>query len=242
MKEEIGMTKDVILITGGSSGYGFATAELFAKNGAQVIITGRNEDKLREAAEKIGADCFAADVTSPSDWEKLYGYVVSKYGKVDLLFNNAGGGVAIKEMKDISFEEIEKITALNLNSIMFGCHVFADLFIKQGKGTIINVSSVCAKQAWPGWTAYAAAKWGVLGFTKGLTTELGPHGVRVTCIVPGAGDTNFDKNANFFDRGSIPELKAQNIAQTVFDIYNLPSNVWVEEVTVWGMDQVVIPL
>ncbi|MBQ3592466.1 MAG: SDR family NAD(P)-dependent oxidoreductase, partial [Clostridia bacterium] len=96
--------------------------------------------------------------------------------------------------------------------------------------------------AWPGWSVYTAAKWGVLGFTKGLTTELGPHGVRVTCLVPGAGDTNFDKNADFAGRGATPMLKAEDIAQAVFDIYNLPKHVWVEEMTVWGIDQVVMPL
>ena len=99
--------------------------------------------------------------------------------------------------------------------------------LSQKGGTIINVSSVCAKEAWPGWSVYAAAKWGVLGFTKGLATELAPDGVRVTCLVPGAGDTSFDKNAGFTGRGCV---------------YNLPENVWVEEITVWGIDQVVIPL
>ena len=81
----------------------------------------------------------------------------------------------------------------------------------------------------------------MLGFTKGLTTELGPDGVRVTCLVPGAGDTNFDRNANF-DRGSVPGLKADNIAEAIHSIYKLPKSVWVEEMTVWGIDQVVIPL
>ena len=116
------------------------------------------------------------------------------------------------------------------------------MFLSQKGGTIINVSSVCANEAWPGWSVYAAAKWGVLGFTKGLATELAPDGVRVTCLVPGAGDTSFDKNAGFTGRGCVPGLKSGNIADTIFAVYNLPENVWVEEITVWGIDQVVIPL
>lgn len=232
---------DIIIITGATSGYGKATAKLFASEGNTVIITGRNSVTLENAAKEIGAVPFRADATDPADWKALREFVMERYGRVDLLLNNAGGGVAIKETADQSVEEIDTAIKLNLNSVIYGCREFAPVFKAQKGGTIINVSSVCAKHAWQGWTVYAAAKWGVLGFTKGLTTELGPDGVRVTCLVPGAGDTNFDRNANF-DRGSVPGLKADNIAEAIRSIYKLPKSVWVEEMTVWGIDQVVIPL
>lgn len=232
---------DIIIITGATSGYGKATAKLFASEGNTVIITGRNSVTLENAAKEIGAVPFRADATDPADWKALREFVMERYGRVDLLLNNAGGGVAIKETADQSVEEIDTAIKLNLNSVIYGCREFAPVFKAQKGGTIINVSSVCAKHAWQGWTVYAAAKWGVLGFTKGLTTELGPDGVRVTCLVPGAGDTNFDRNANF-DRGSVPGLKADNIAEAILSIYKLPKSVWVEEMTVWGIDQVVIPL
>ena len=234
--------KEVILITGGSSGYGKSTAKLFADNGYDVIITGRNEEALKAAAQEIGADAFRADATDPADWDKLVAYVKEKYGRIDLLLNNAGGGVSIKDTKDQSIADIDMIITLNLNSAIYGCRAFADLFLEQGFGTILNVSSVCAKEAWPGWTVYAAAKWGVLGFTKGLTTELGPKGIRVGCLVPGAGDTNFDKNANFSLRGMVPSMKGDDVAEAIYAIYKLPKHIWVEEMTIWGMDQVVIPL
>ncbi len=233
---------DVILITGGSSGYGKATAKKFADAECQVIITGRNETALATAAKEIGAVPFCADVTSPDDWKNLRKFVETQYGKIDLLLNNAGGGVAIKNTAEQSVEDINKTVMLNLNGTIYGCREFAPMFLEQKQGTIINISSVCAKQAWPGWSVYAAAKWGVLGFTKGLTTELSPEGIRVTCLVPGAGDTAFDSNANFKDRGTIPSLKAEDIAEAIYSIYQLPSHVWVEEMTVWGIDQVVIPL
>ena len=69
-----------------------------------------------------------------------------------------------------------------------------------------------------------------------------PSGVRVTCLVPGAGDTNFDAAASFTERGSVPGLKAEQIADTIYSIYTLPKNVWCEELTVWGIDQIVVPL
>ena len=233
---------DVILITGGSSGFGKATAKKFREAGCEVVITGRNEASLLAAAKEIDAVPFCADVTSAEDWKSLSTFIKEKYGKIDLLLNNAGGGISIKRTADQSVEDIDRAIMLNLNGTIYGCREFAPLFLSQKRGTIMNVSSVCAKQAWPGWSIYAAAKWGVLGFTKGLTTELGPKGIRVTCLVPGAGDTAFDASANFTGRGAAPALKAEHIAETIFNIYSLPENVWVEEATVWGLDQVVIPL
>ncbi len=234
--------KDVIVITGGSSGYGKAMAAQFVREGETVIITGRNAEKLAAAAAETGAEAFRADATFPADWDALVAHVKEKYGHIDLLVNNAGGGIAIKETVDQSVEDIDSAVKLNLNSVIYGCRAFAPMFLAQGSGTIVNVSSICAREAWPGWTVYAAAKWGVLGFTKGLTTELGPHGIRVSCVLPGAGDTNFDVAANFKDRGMVPSMKAEDIADAVVKLYRLPKHIWVEEVIVWGMDQIVVPL
>ena len=234
--------QDVILITGGSSGYGRAAAKRFADSGCRVVITGRDREKLEEAAKETGALPFRADVTEPDDWTRLYGMIQDTYGRIDLLVNNAGGGVAIRNTAEQSIADIDRAIRLNLNSVIYGCRTFAPMLEEQGHGTVVNISSVCAKHAWDGWSVYAAAKWGVLGFSKGLAAELGPKGVRVTCLIPGAGDTNFDKNAGFTGRGAVPGLKADNLAEALYDIYRLPSHVWVEEMTVWGLDQVVIPL
>ncbi len=236
------MKEEVVVITGATSGYGLATARRFCKEEYHVVITGRNAGKVKSTAEEIKAEPFPADATDPAAWESLSRFIKEKFGHIDLLINNAGGGVSICETEAQEIGNIDKAISLNLNSTIYGCHVFAPLFSSQGFGTIINISSVCAKQAWPGWSVYAAAKWGVLGFTKGLATELGPKGIRVTCLVPGAGDTNFDKNAGFSARGSVPALKAEDIADAIYGIYQLPKHVWVEEMTVWGLDQVVIPL
>lgn len=236
------INQDVVVITGGTSGYGRAAAKRFADNGCRVIITGRNPETLEEAAKETGAIPFRADVTSPDDWERLYQTVKETYGKLDLLVNNAGGGVAIVPVVEQSIEDIDRAVKLNLNSVIYGCRVFAPMFLEQEHGTIINVASVCAKHAWDKWSVYASAKWGVLGFSKGLAVELGPKGVRVTCLVPGAGDTAFSRNAGIPESGTRSALKAENIGEALYDIYTLPDHVWVEEMTVWGMDQVINPL
>ena len=236
------MSKDVILITGASSGYGKAMAKKFADAGCEVIITGRIKEILEAVAKEVNAVAFVADATKTDDWEKLYNFILEKYGKLDLLVNNAGGGVSIKETSEQTIEDIDKAIALNLNNVIYGCRQFAPMFKQQKEGTIINISSVCAKHAWPGWSVYAAAKAGVLSYTKGLTTELGPYGIRVSCVIPGAGATNFDANANYTERGSVPALKAEDVADAVISVYNLPKHVWVEEIKVWGIDQIVSPL
>lgn len=108
-------------------------------------------------------------------------------GDLDVLVNNAGGGLSIKPIEAQSKETIDAIVALNLNSVMYAANVFAPQMKARKSGTIINIASVCATHAWADWSVYAAAKAGVRNFTKGLQVELQPYGVRATCIIPGVG-------------------------------------------------------
>lgn len=231
----------IVFITGGSSGYGKAMADKFTKCGDTVIIAARHYQKLSEAMLETGcADMFVMDVTLPSDWEKAYAYIMEKYGRLDILVNNAGSGVAIKEVAEQSIEDIDRCIKLNLNSVIYGSRQFAPLMKKQKSGTIINISSVCARQCWPAWSVYAAAKAGVLNFSKGLYTELQPDNIRVTCVIPAAASTGFQNGSGIDEVNNI--LSVDDIANTVLYVCNLPSRAVVEDVTVWGIDQVVNPL
>lgn len=230
-----------VWITGGSSGYGKEIARLFAAEGYHVIIAARSAAKLEEAAKDIDCDSFVMDVTRPADWEKAAAYVKEKFGGIDILINNAGGGVAIKDTVALTDEEIDGAIDLNLKSVIYGSRAFAPMMMEQKQGTIVNISSVCAKQAWPQWTLYASAKWGVLGFSKGLYTELQPYNIRVSCAIPAAcGATNFDRSAGLPAREL--KMQPQDFARAVVDTCKLPQHVVVEEITVWGIDQTVIPL
>ncbi len=232
----------VVLITGGSSGYGKASAELFVKENAKVIIAARNEQALIEAKKETGcADYISMDVTKYEDWEKAYEFIKEKYGTLDILVNNAGGGVSICDTVDQTPENIDKSIALNLNSVIYGSKVFGAMMKANRSGTIINVSSVCAKEAWAGFSVYAAAKWGVLGFSKGLYVELRPYDVRVTCMVPASANTGFQRNANVPESGPML-LKPSDIAEAILFTCKLSDKAVVEEMTVWGIDQEVNPL
>jgi len=110
----------------------------------------------------------------------------------------------------------------------------------QKDGIIINISSVCARHAWGGWSVYAAAKAGVLNFTKGLYVEMRPHGVRATCIIPAAASTGFQSGAGIGEENQT--LTPDDIANAVFYAATQPKGVVVEEMTVWGTSQDVQPL
>ena len=237
------LTDKVVVITGATSGFGKATAEVFYKQGARVLAAGRNDNRLKRAKEEIGdIDYFKIDVTKPDEWQKLYDHVVSRYGRIDILVNNAGGAIELNEITDQSTETIDAIIALNLNSVIYGSRVFATLMKKQKSGTIINISSACATEAWPTFGAYSAAKAGVVAFSKGLYVELRPFGIRVTPIIPGAGRTNFSKNAGIPEPDKPFVLEAKDMAEVIYHVCSMPQHIEVEEYRFWGTDQEVIPL
>lgn len=231
----------IVLITGASSGYGKATAKAFKECGDTVIMTARDAARLEAAKAEVGGDlAVPMDVTLPTDWERLVRLVQDTYGRLDILVNNAGGGIAIKEVSDFTPEEIDTTIRLNLNSVIYGCAAFAPMMREQKSGTMINISSVCARQCWPTWSVYAAAKAGVLNFSKGMYLEMQPHNVRVTCVVPGSASTGFQSACGIGE--TTDQLRVEDIAETVLYIANLPQRAVVEDVTVWGIDKQVNPL
>jgi len=231
----------IVLITGASSGYGKATAKAFKENGDIVIMAARNLNKLQAACEEVGGDlAVAMDVTKVEDWDNMVSIIKEKYGRLDILVNNAGGGVAIKEVSEFTTDEIDWTIKLNLNSVIYGCRAFADMMKEQKTGTMINISSVCARQCWPTWSVYAAAKAGVLNFSKGMYLEMQPYNVRVTCVVPSSASTGFQSAARIGE--TTDKLMVEDIAETVLYVANLPQRAVVEDVTVWGVDKQVNPL
>lgn len=231
----------IVFITGASSGYGKAMAKAFKDAGDTVIMTARGEEKLMTAKAEVGGDlAFKMDVTLPRDWDKAVEIVKEKYGRLDILINNAGGGIVIQEVSEFSYEQIDQVIKLNLSSCIYGCRAFADMMKKQKSGTMINVSSVCARQAWPNWGVYGAAKAGMLNFTKSLYLELQPHGVRATCLIPASANTGFTDACGI--KAAPQKLKPEDVAETALFIAHLPAHAVVEDITVWGIDQVVNPL
>ena len=231
----------IILITGGTSGYGLETAKLFKKYGDTVIIASRNPEKVEKTVDEYGFDAgFTLDVTKYEQWLDIKNKITEKFGAVDVLINNAGGGVKLVSTVEQTKESIDEAISLNLTSSIYGSNVFAPGMIEKKDGVIINVSSICARHQWPTWTVYGCAKAGLLSFSKGLYTELQPYGIRVTCVLPGRAGTGFQSNSGIDDVEE--SMKATDIANAVFYCVNQPKGVVIEEITVWGTSQIVQPL
>jgi len=237
------MKGQVVIITGGASGYGKATARVFRNEGALVIVTDIDQSALNETSRELdGIEAYHQDVTSWADWERLFKSVMEKHGHVDVLVNNAGGAIVVADTVDQEVGVIDRILALNLNSVVYGCKLFGKQMKAQRSGTIVNISSSCATEAWPKFSVYAAAKSGVVSLSKGLYTELRPFNVRVTAVIPGAGSTNFSKNAALPEPAVPYALKPEDMAEVILHICRMPPHIEVEEYRFWGTDQEVIPM
>lgn len=241
----ISLKDQVAIVTGGSRGYGTGIARKLVARGAKVWITGRSKQELANVATAIGARALCADVTSPEDWDNVVKTVMADSGRIDILVNNAGAGIRIAPVSEQSDAEIAESIAVNLTGTIYGCRRVAPIMQEQKAGTIINVASVCATHAWPGWSVYSAAKAGLLQFSKCLYTEMRPHNVRVTCLIPSWGATNFQQAANLtVDDADINarKIQADELGDIVVNICNLPAHLAIEQMTVWPLIQQVEPL
>ena len=185
-------TNKVAIISGGSAGMGKATALAFAKEGAAVVITSRNEENLNSAADEIRSaggtvTAVPGDVTKSKVIYAIVDKALEQYGKVDILFNYVGGNPDYAPMS-LFIEQDEtywdKMIDLNLRSTIIFCRAVLDSMIKQKYGKIINTAAAAGKMGAYGMAAYSAVKGGVIAFTKALALELAPHNINVNCICP----------------------------------------------------------
>ncbi|MBC5767851.1 SDR family NAD(P)-dependent oxidoreductase [Ramlibacter albus] len=182
----------VVLLTGGSSGIGLATAQQFAREGARLFICARGEGRLREAAGSIAAETgtevgfHACDVTRPAEIDGLRDAVMARFGRVDVLVNNAGTGI-YKPFLEVTDDELVNGMALNFFAQFRVTQRIAPVMIRQGAGAIVNVAGCSGLQVLdPPFfsTCTGPAKAAEIRFTKALAAELGQHGIRVNCVAP----------------------------------------------------------
>ena len=180
----------VAIITGGASGIGKVTARLFAAEGAAVVITDINEPKLNLVAEEIAAFggkvlAVKQDVTSEEDWKAVVHSALAEFGRIDILFNNAGIEIKSGKWADISLEDFQRILNVNLVSQFLGIKAVSNKMISNGKGSIINMSSTAGFIATMAHPAYTASKGGSRLLTKAAAKEYATSGLRVNSIHPG---------------------------------------------------------
>ena len=231
----------IIIITGGTSGFGLEAARMLLEMGAMVTITGRNEKRLAKARKDLAGDhllAVRADAVCTDDWLELIAAVKEKFGRIDVLVNNHGAGIRIAEVEQMSDEDIQEVLDVNLISVIKGCREVVREMKPQGKGHIINVSSGCAHYSWPSWAIYTAAKAGMVGFTRCLHLEMAEWGGKATSFVPGAARTNFCKAAGIDDDWLDGYPSAEDFARSLVHCIDVPDGSFVDELIVWGTKQV----
>ena len=200
------MLKDkVVLITGASSGFGEDAARLFARQGCIVVLAARRVERLEAIAEEINTEGGLAkpvrlDVVQQVQIEEVIAAVIKEYGRIDILFNNAGFG-RLDWLENLDpIRDINAQIDVNLRGMIQVTRAVLPIMEKQRSGTIINMSSVAGRMAAPLYSIYAATKFGVRGFTETLRREVKPFGIQVCAIYPGGAATEFSQhsgNSNF---------------------------------------------
>jgi NAD(P)-dependent dehydrogenase (short-subunit alcohol dehydrogenase family) len=215
--------KKVIIITGGSSGLGLATAQLLHYQGNTVIITGRDVEKLKIAVDLIGENCeyFALDMNNEQQIAPFVSTIIEKYGTIDALVNNAGIN-AKKPFLEVSNQEFEDIIKVNTTSVFtLTREVVRFMEQQENRGTIVNISSMAAQYGIPYVIAYTASKTAIEGMTRALAVELGPKGIRVNAVAPGFIKTPMSAKALDSD----PDRKEKVLSRTPMGILGEPIDI-----------------
>ncbi|MFD1417984.1 SDR family oxidoreductase [Companilactobacillus keshanensis] len=235
----------VVVITGASSGIGAATAKKLAKNGAKVVLGARREEKLKEIVEEIGenASYQVTDVTNRDDVAKLINVAKEEYGRVDVLYNNAGimpqGNLA-----DRDYDKWQTMLNINIMGVLNGIGEVLPIMQRQKDGLIISTDSVAGHVVYPASAVYNGTKYAVRAIMEGLRQEEKDHGIRSTIVSPGAVKTELVNSIGneavvnglkpIFDapEDSGMTLSADDIANAVLYAINQPEHVAISEILI----------
>jgi NADP-dependent 3-hydroxy acid dehydrogenase YdfG len=235
------------LVTGGGSGIGLGVARVFLQEGARVAITGRDEAKLRRAADELGAGdrllYRACDVGEPAQVEAVVSHVTERWGGIDVLVNNAGTNIKERSIRQLTPEKWQLLIRSNLDGAFYCVHAVLPQMLQRKDGVIVNVSSVAGKRAGPlGGAAYAAAKFGMSALGICLAAEEKDSGVRVSNIYPGEVDTPIlevrPTPVSAEQRAKI--LRPEDVAAAVLFVATLPPHVSVPELVIKPTSQVYV--
>jgi NAD(P)-dependent dehydrogenase (short-subunit alcohol dehydrogenase family) len=230
----------VILVTGGASGLGAALCQVLAASGASVTVGDLKQESAQRVADRIhseraSAHAIAFDVGDPAAAERAIDDTIGKFGRLDVLINNAGTDVTCP-IEELSFEDWDRVIHTNLYGPFLLSKRAAHHMKQHGGGHIVNIASTAAKRAWPNASVYHASKWGLLGFSHALHAELRPHRIKVTAVLAGGMRTPF-----LLDR--FPDIDVStlqdpaNVALAVKSVLLLPEQTVIPEIMVLPMQE-----
>ena len=234
----------VAIITGASSGIGYATSLTLSKAGIRVAVGARRTERLQELEKQIIKNngeilVQKTDVTSKSDCDSLVNTIVEKWGKVDILINNAGL-MPLSYFKNGKVEEWEQMIDVNIKGVLYCTSAVVPYMLEKKSGHIINISSVAGRIVFAGGSVYCATKHAIAALSEGLRKELSPtYNIRVTCIEPGAVETELlesitDESMTGFIQATknMETLRSDDIANAILYAVQAPRHVNVNEILI----------
>ena len=234
----------VAIITGASSGIGYATSLTLSKAGIRVAVGARRTERLQDLEKQIVENngeilIQKTDVTRKSDCDSLVDTVVEKWGKVDILINNAGL-MPLSYFKNGKVEEWEQMIDVNIKGVLYCTSAVVPYMLEKKSGHIINISSVAGRIVFAGGSVYCATKHAIAALSEGLRKELSPtYNIRVTCIEPGAVETELlesitDESMTGFIQATknMETLRSDDIANAILYAVQAPRHVNVNEILI----------
>jgi NADP-dependent 3-hydroxy acid dehydrogenase YdfG len=218
-----GLSSTVAVVTGGSRGIGLAIAAAFVARGARVVITGRDQKHLDEAAERFPQGALLAvraDVGKPDEAGRAIDAAVERFGGLDVLVNNAGVG-HFANVADTSTAAWQNVIDTNLSGVFYSCAAAIPHLQRRGAGWIINISSLAGTNPFVGGAAYCASKAGVNAFSEALMQEVRHDNIRVSYIMPGSVATGFSGRAD--NDGADWKIAPEDVAELVLELVTFPS-------------------
>jgi NAD(P)-dependent dehydrogenase (short-subunit alcohol dehydrogenase family) len=213
------LTGQVAFVTGGSRGIGFSTARALIGEGASVVITGTDQRRLDEAGLELGTSAHAirADVRRHDEVERAIADTVARFGRLDVLVNNAGIGV-YRPVAEMTADEFNRTFETNVSGVFYCCHA-ALPHLKKGGGWIVNISSLSSTGPFANGAAYCASKSAINTFSDALMQEVRYDGVRVMCVLPGSVNTGFGGRASTTSEWA---LQPEDVAEAIVGLIAHP--------------------
>lgn len=235
----------IAFITGATAGIGKASAELFAKNGYNLIITGRRKERLDAFSSelkntyKIDVLTLNFDVRNLKEVETAIQSIPEKWQQINVLLNNAGLAVGLNSIQEGVVDDWERMIDTNVKGLLYMTRTIAPIMVKNGYGHIINIGSIAGKEVYANGNVYCATKHAVDALNKGMRIDLLPHNIKVTAINPGMVETEFsivrfkgdDERAKNVYKGLQP-LLPEDIAETVYWVATRPAHVNINDIVI----------
>ncbi|MBA2610351.1 MAG: SDR family NAD(P)-dependent oxidoreductase [Bacteroidetes bacterium] len=235
----------LVLITGATSGIGKSTAEIFAKNGHDLIITGRRDERLKElktkleTAFKIKVATLCFDIRKLNEVETAISSLSVDHKKIDVLVNNAGLAAGLSAIQNGNIDHWERMIDTNVKGLLYISRTVSNIMIENKKGHIINIGSIAGKEVYANGNVYCATKHAVDALSKSMRIDLLAHNIKVTAINPGMVETEFsivrfdgdEEKAKKVYSGLEP-LKPEDIAETIYWVADRPAHVNINDIII----------